>query len=35
MMPVTGDSTGQEYFHPAHVAPEVIQIVADWIGRIR
>lgn len=35
MMPVTGDSTGQEYFHSAHVAPEVIQIVADWIGRIR
>jgi len=35
MMPVAGDSTGQEYFQPAHVAPEVVQIVAEWIGTIR
>ena len=32
MMPVAGDSTGQEYFQPAHVSPEVIQLIADWIG---
>ena len=32
MMPVVGDSTGQEYFQPAHVAPEVVQLIADWIG---
>ena len=35
MMPVAGDSTGQEYFQPAHVAPEVIQIIADWIATFR
>lgn len=32
MMPVAGDSTGQEYFQPAHVSPEVIRLIADWIG---
>jgi len=32
MMPVAGDSTGQEYFRPAHVSPTVIQLIADWIG---
>ncbi len=31
MMPVAGESTGQEYFQPAHVAPEVVRIIADWI----
>ena len=32
MMPVAGDSTGQEYFQSAHVSPGVIQLIADWIG---
>ncbi len=32
MMPVAGDSTGQEYFQPAHLAPEVVQIIAEWVG---
>lgn len=32
MMPVTGDSTGQEYFQPAHVSPEVIRLIANWIA---
>ena len=32
MMPVASDSTGQEYFQPAHVSPAVIQLIADWIG---
>ena len=32
MMSVDGDSTGQEYFQPAHVAPQVTQLIADWIG---
>jgi pimeloyl-ACP methyl ester carboxylesterase len=32
MMPVTGESTGQEYFQPAHVSPDVIHLIADWIG---
>jgi dienelactone hydrolase len=32
MMPVTGDSTGQEYFQPAHVSPELIHLISDWIG---
>ncbi|HEX3471965.1 MAG TPA: alpha/beta fold hydrolase [Silvibacterium sp.] len=32
MMPVAGDSTGAEYFQPAHLAPEVIQIIAEWVG---
>jgi hypothetical protein len=31
-MPVAGDSTGAEYFQPAHLAPEVIQIIAEWVG---
>jgi hypothetical protein len=35
MMLVTGDSTGQEYYQPAQVSPEVVQIIADWIGTIR
>jgi hypothetical protein len=34
MMPVAGDSTGQEYFQPAHVAPEVIRLIADWIATL-
>ena len=32
MMPVTGDATGQEYLQPGHVSPEVIRLIADWIG---
>ena len=32
MMPVAGDSTGQEYFQPAHVSPEVIRLIANWIA---
>jgi len=31
VMPVAGESTGQEYFQPAHVAPEVVRVIADWI----
>ncbi len=30
-MPVTGRSTGAEYFEPGQVAPEVGQAVADWV----
>jgi pimeloyl-ACP methyl ester carboxylesterase len=32
MMPVAGDSTGQEYFQPGHLATEVVQIIAEWVG---
>jgi uncharacterized protein len=32
MMQVSRDSTGQEYYQPAHVAPEVIRLIAGWIG---
>jgi uncharacterized protein len=32
MMPVAGDSTGDEYFQPSSVAPQVIQVIAGWIG---
>jgi len=32
MMPVAGDSTGQEYFQAGQVAPEVVQIIAEWVG---
>ncbi len=35
MMPVAGDSTGQEYFQPANVAPEVVQVIAEWIATFR
>jgi uncharacterized protein len=35
MMPVTGESTGQEYFQPSHIAPEVTRVIADWIGTLR
>jgi uncharacterized protein len=35
MMAVAGESTGQEYFQPAHLSPEVIRVIADWIGTFR
>lgn len=31
LMPVTGKSTGAEYFVESHVAPEVGEAIADWI----
>ncbi len=33
-MPVEGQQpTGSEYGKPSHVAPEVVQIIADWVAR--
>lgn len=32
LMPVTGRSTGAEYFVESHVAPEVGEAVAEWIA---
>ena len=34
-MPVEGDPTGSEYGRPGKVAPEVIQVIADFVNRNR
>jgi dienelactone hydrolase len=35
LMPVTGESTGADYFTPSHVDPQVVRIIADWIDSLK
>ena len=34
-MPVAGESTGDEYFQPGHVSPDVITTIAIWMKTLR
>jgi hypothetical protein len=34
-MPVAGESTGDEYFQPGHMSPDVIFTIAHWIQALR